>query len=123
MSDDGIGMGFGFKVGTGEPGAPTPKDGAPQLNPVSGGGAELPPPRVLVVANLRGHPAARDGRRVRVDPGALDEAIAAMEPALYFVVPDLLLRDMTQAAQTQASLHRLYVYNVIDMFVRVYAPV
>ena len=93
MSDDGIGMGFGFKVGTGEPGAPTPKDGAPQLSPVSGGGAELPPPRVLVVANLRGHPAARDGRRVRVDPGALDEAIAAMEPALYFVVPDLVRGD------------------------------
>lgn len=93
MSDDGIGMGFGFKVGTGDESSTPPKDGAPQLNPVSGGVAELPPPRVLVVANLRGNPAARDGRRVRVDPGALDEAIAAMEPSLFFTVEDLLRGD------------------------------
>ncbi|HBP22766.1 MAG TPA: hypothetical protein DEA08_33925 [Planctomycetes bacterium] len=93
MSDDGIGMGFGFKVGTGDENSTPPKDGAPKLAPVSGAVAELPPPRVLVVANLRGNPAARDGRRVRVDPGALDEAIAAAEPSLFFTVTDLLRGD------------------------------
>ena len=79
-------LGFSFGVNTGDGDPPTE---GPTMTPQTPGTLPELPLRLLVVADFRGAPASRDGRRVHASLG-FNEAMAAMDVEVHLQVKDRL---------------------------------
>lgn len=95
MGSDGAGLGMSFDFGPGprKGGEPSRAPAPPRVDagPSPGGPiVEVPAEalRLLVLADLRGDPPARDRPPLRVRSSTLDEAFVAFAPALHLQVPD-----------------------------------
>lgn len=93
MPTDGAGLGMSFDLGPGprKPGEPARTPAPPRVEAgPSGPLVEVPAEalRLLVLADLRGDPPARDAPPRRVRSSTIDEVFAALAPSLHLQVGD-----------------------------------